>query len=37
LADARKTGRHTAHLREMPHAVVDHAGRDVGKINEPKA
>jgi hypothetical protein len=36
LADARKTGHHTVHLRGMPHAVVDHARHDVGKINEPK-
>ena len=28
---------HTAHLREMLHAVVDHAPQDIGKINEPKA
>ena len=29
--------RHTAHLREMLQAVVDHARQDIGKINEPKA
>ena len=28
---------HTAHLRELPQAVVDHARQDIGKISEPKA
>jgi len=28
---------HTAHLRELLQAGVDHARQDIGKISEPKA